>query len=448
MRPRSLTYRAEIVEPILISIAAGECCSIVGINGIGKTNLIQQLQRAEVLEHYLGEQAATIGFVVFDANMLTSWDTWGFFEGLTEALLNSLDEAAPADLAARFYRAHDRILAAPGTAATALRACAEVLDLLCARRRLVLIFDEIDPLFAQLPGNVLRNLRGLRDRHKYRLMYLTCSRQPLLSLRDETEWNAIEPFVELLTLRELALHPLNDPDAMEEIERFAGRHAHALAATLQSQIVALSGGHPALLRALTQEALLDERLLATPQQLHALPSIRLECTKIWQQLTGEELEGVVSALYKRAPDGAQIQTLVWKGLLCAGADGSLAIFSPIFADYVASLQTAPASAPQPIKIDTERRTVHYYGRDISSSLSRLEYRLLTYLWEYRGQIRPVEEVANAIYAEDEDKVIGLDRMRSLARRLKARLEQFAPDQPVPLLIYQSRGYRLGWPDGC
>ena len=230
------------MAPVLQSIAAGECCSIIGLSGVGKSNMLQHLLRSDVLNHYVGVQAETLCFVMCDTNMLAEYTPWGFFEGLAEALRTALSTKLPADDIEHLRREHEHILATTNHYTIALRYCAEMLALLCERWRIVVLFDEFDALFAQLTSNVLRNLRGLRDRHKYRLMYLTFSRQPLASLRDDGDWEQIEPFVELLSLRELGLQPLADDDARFEVGRFAARHGRALQLEAVAKIVALSGG--------------------------------------------------------------------------------------------------------------------------------------------------------------------------------------------------------------
>jgi hypothetical protein len=452
MQPRPITYRAEIIGPLLTSIAAGECCSVVGISGVGKSNMVQHMLRPDVLRHHLGDQADTLRFVILDANMLADWSAWGMFEGLIEALLSTLGSELVEEGVASLRAAHTQVLATPGQPALAFRHCAEALALLCARWRVVLLFDEFDPLFAQLPGAVLHNLRGLRDRHKYRLMYLTFSRQPLASLRDDGDWNAIEPFVELLTLRELGLQPLHDEDARLEVQRFTARHDRAIGAMAQSLIVELSGGHPALLRALIQEALHDEaRIVAERQHLHRSPAIRLECAKIWQQLTGDEQDELLAAARRRKGDRYHSQSMLLKGLLSPRPKGSPAVFSPLFAAYLAELGTPlPQGAPAPLTIDPQARQVIYYGQDIAGQLGEKERALLLYLWEHYGAICPISEVAKAVYPGEQrvyDQQYGeeFDRLRTLAGRLRRKLVALAPDQPELFAIYRRLGYRLGIP---
>ena len=450
MHKRPATYRAEIIGPALASIVAGECCTIVGMSGSGKSNMLQHMLRPDVLQHHLGPRADDLRFVMFDTNMLAEWSAWGFFEGLSEALLAALGPQLPGEAAGQLQQAHALALAAPGNHAAAMRQCAEALALLCGQWRIVLLLDEFDPLFAQLDSSVLRNLRGLRDRHKYRLMYLTFSRQPLPDLRSDDEWDEIEPFVELLSLRELGLGPLRNADAADEADRFAARHAHTLQPQLREQVVRLSGGHPAILRALTQHALLTpNNATLREEQLHKLPTLRLECTKIWQQLSGDEQDTLMLVAHDRPVDGRLAQALSLKGLLQTLGGGSSSVFSPLFATFLQTISTFPAGVRAPIQIDPTRRTVLYYGRDISSEITSLEYKLLLYLWQHLNEVCPVAEVAAAVYPDEQhvydNDISEYERLRTLARRLRQRLERLEPEQPTLFFIFRKRGYRLGVP---
>ena len=53
-----LTFRAQVIEPLLHLARAGESVALVGVAGTGKSNLARFLTRADVRLHYLGERAA------------------------------------------------------------------------------------------------------------------------------------------------------------------------------------------------------------------------------------------------------------------------------------------------------------------------------------------------------------------------------------------------------
>lgn len=446
MQLRPITYRSEIISPVLTSLAAGECCSVIGMSGVGKSNMVQHMLRPDVLAHYLGEQAEHFRFVTLDANLLAEWSAWGFFEGLYAALLAVYESELPSDVIPRVRSTHAQLLTHTDHYAVALRGCAELLGLLCQDRQLVLILDEFDPLFSALPEQVFRNLRGLRDCHKYRLMYLTFSRQLLPLLRDDDDWDVIEPFVELLSLRELGLHPLRYVDALDEVQRFAQRHQQLLDTTAAETIAEVSGGHPALLRALVQQELVTPGTIKAKQaELHLQPTIRLECAKIVQQLTGDEQEALLQVAGGLPIDDAHTRILLLKGLFCQQNE-KIAIFSPILLTYLKTLdQTRHSGGETPLVVDGAKHTIFYYGRDITAELTPRERRVLAYLWEHKDQICTVIEVARVVEPRLPDDIaedIELEFCRVMMRRLRMRLLHLAPDRLVPLLIYRKLGYKL------
>lgn len=47
-----LSYRSELLEKVIVHLLAGECCSLIGIASVGKSNLARFLQRRDVQLHY------------------------------------------------------------------------------------------------------------------------------------------------------------------------------------------------------------------------------------------------------------------------------------------------------------------------------------------------------------------------------------------------------------
>ncbi|NTV62164.1 MAG: hypothetical protein HGA65_01335, partial [Oscillochloris sp.] len=435
LNQRPLSYRAEIIAPLIQSLAAGESCSVVGINGVGKTNMLQQLRRPDVVEHFAAGRGELLAFCSLDANLLTQHDGWGFFEGMAEALLADLQHMLPTGALSRLTEEHAAILASPGNYPLALRHCAGALDAVLSHRRLVIIFDEFDALLPQLPDITLRNLRGLRDRHKYQLMYLTLSRERLPTLCDEDCQEAGEPFLELLSLCELGLHPLGEEDARREAARFAERYQRTLNPSNYERIITLSGGHPGLLRALTQVAIQQDILPSEPRDMITnVAALRNECLKLWNDLSGDERDALWQAHRSSRLDPRRGEDLLLKGLLRKGKAGQLTIFSPLLAALVdgeiaRTATTAPAdSRPVPIAINHASQHVCYYGREIGDSLSQLNFRLLSYLYGRYGELCSESEVTCAVHP-DEKADGNSERISVMVRRLSRKLKELAPNEP-------------------
>jgi energy-coupling factor transporter ATP-binding protein EcfA2 len=434
---RQHTYRKETIDRIFRQIEAGECCNIVGINGMGKTNLVKHLSNPTVIEQNLSAEKHPVCFVVLDINLLVDWTSWGFFEGLADALVHSVGNSSDQTLSAVLHESHEQIIHARGNDALSLRCCAKMVDKICQSHRLVLIFDEFDVLFTAMSEHVLRHLRGLRDRYKYQLIYVTLARHSIHHLRSD-EWEIVEPFVELFSLAEIGLPPLNAIDAAAEVDRYVHRYRSALDPSGRERVIASAGGHPALLRALTYEAL-DNRPPPTMDEFST--ALRLECSKIWNQLTGDEQDALLAFVSGAPLNREQASMLTLKGLIREHAGSGSSIFSPLLLSYMRQMQSR--SHAHTLFINQATRQVIYYDRDISE-LAPLEYKLLLYTYQRWGEMCSIRDVAEAIYVDDhmEDDY---DRLRVLARRLARRLRQYVPDEPCLFTIHRGAGYRVGFP---
>ncbi len=121
-------YRQAEVQSILAAVRAGECVSVVGLSGAGKSNLSGFLvQRA----------GASEGFSLVDCNRLSSLTPDSFFQLTRRALASNLPASAAeaADHLAALEQAIEQRLEAPP-------------------RRVCLVFDRFDglPLETQPPA--------------------------------------------------------------------------------------------------------------------------------------------------------------------------------------------------------------------------------------------------------------------------------------------------------
>ncbi|WP_129631441.1 winged helix-turn-helix domain-containing protein [Candidatus Oscillochloris fontis] len=449
--PRPITYRAEIIEPLIQHLAAGECCSIVGINGIGKTNMLQHLQRFDVIAHYITGNGEPLAFCSLDANMLAEPSGWGFFEGLTVALRVGLRTLLPEVALQRISEEHAAILAAYGNYPMALRRCSNAINVALDYTRLVIILDEFDALLPQISTTTLRNLRALRDRYKYRLMYLALTRERLPTLCPDMYAEESESFLELFSLGEEGLPPLRHEDAQRETVRFSSRYQQTIPPAEIERIIDLSGGHPSLIRTLVQVVLEYGTLSDEPRLLmRRAPNVRNECLKIWNDLSDEEQDLLWQAHHHRKLDLHDHADLSLKGLLKPHADG-WQIFSPLLDTLVAGEIARTASVtpndsqPDPISINPTTQQVYYYGREIGDQLPRLQFVLLAYLYARYGTVCSEEELYKAVYPDESEIDLSSDRIGVLVRRLSKRLQRLVPHQPKLIHTARGRGYRLGLP---
>jgi energy-coupling factor transporter ATP-binding protein EcfA2 len=248
-------YRSREVQIILRAVQAGECVSVIGLSGSGKSNLL--------------------GFLANRSGSLVGSDEV-FQPGIHPCLVdcNRLAEFS----AAAFFRLARGSLGDSSSAQDEIAA----LDSLITRRleeqaSLCLLFDRFDVAADHASGAIFSNLRALRDAHKYTLTYVTATRRSL------------DPYTELAELfiaNTLWLGPLSEGDALWNVERYSKRKGLAWDETASKQIVQLSWGYPSLLRAVC-EAYASGAALEV-QSLAGHPAVRRRVEEFWADHPDEE----------------------------------------------------------------------------------------------------------------------------------------------------------------
>jgi hypothetical protein len=450
-----LNFRAVEVRQILSHLAAGESCQIIGANGSGKSNLMQYLSQPGILEHYLGEEGGKYLLVYLNIYLLIKQNDWGLYElmlhklithlemrGVPEHILQSLDEM--------HRRATDK-----GTMHLALRYLDRALSMITqiGCERIVFLFDEFGQLVRDLSPDCYSALRGLRDEHKYQLMYVTASDRMLGELREDSF--EFELFNDLLCGHPIWLMCYSLDDTRLMVDRIAARSELSFNTVDIESIFLVSGGHPGLIRALLQSVRrglpVEEAVLADD------PQVKDECHQIWRSLAVSEQHALmqIASGFSAKIDIPTALHLQEKGLafLKAISDGSKnnpsldSLFSPLFTTY---LRNNNPAAGLLIEIDRKRREVWVQNRRIPN-LTAQEFSCLDYLDQHRGEACRPEAIASYYHenmsgsAQSGSAEVGDDVYRSAVdatiKRLRKKIEPNSGN-PRFILNVRSIGYKL------
>lgn len=327
-----LTFRAEIVSKLMGDIEQGVCACVVGLAGVGKSNLVRFMQKPETVRHYIRSAALA------DRIHLLSIDCSPGDQPRDE-LYREMD-ACLRELA----RSKGWPLPAIGQEASPYETLRIRLKTFCQERnqRVVFILDEFETVLRKQPSGILEDLRRLRDDHRERanllfivithiLPHLVAHNPPL----KETK------FFELISEHIYGLGPYSraDADSMldDRLEK-KGADPRVLSPEQRTVLYDLSGGHSRLLR-----ALFDEQYPTFPmtppdpaQLLQTLPAIRMACQHVWNHLHMDEQRLLRSVATGAAISSVEEAYLLRRGLLRRGASGAI-LFSPIFREYVRTL---------------------------------------------------------------------------------------------------------------
>ena len=493
--PLPLTFRSELIELIATSIAAGESCALVGVGSSGKSNIVRFLRdRADAREHYFGEAARRILWLMIDCNALEAFDEPSLFLALLDSLARTVAARSDLGVIATALDGLYKETVAPGGVSFAYRNLTRALETLrtAGDFQCAFVLDDCDQLIQAAPPVLLRRLRALRDEFKYKLVYVTVTRREIVDLRQHSP--EFETFYEILVVRSFAVGPYVEADARFMLDRLTARlpHPQALDPLAVRALINATGGHGGLLKAAffvtrAGEDALDSDLI---ESLSTNPSLMDECSKIWDSLDKRDHEGLLAVVAGQPVSANARLPLLAKGLLHERTDGSHAIFCPVFENCVRQKAGLPVRAiqvraiqagaiqvraiqagaiqagaiqagaiqvraihelplPEPhLEIYQGSRLVRINGNEIT--MTRAEFELLCRLYEKRGQDCRredlLERVLNAETAEPSHLGGTIDEtLDRAAAELKQKLEANGFAMPI-IVSAEGEGYRMSLKD--
>jgi hypothetical protein len=224
---------------------------------------------------------------------------------------------------------------------------AEALSYTCRLRgrRVVFLLDDFDQPLSRLPARALRELRSLRDQHKYHLAYVAALvREPANCLASRLPEQGAGParFAELFDGHVFPLRPYSQADAEQVMSRKSMGWEADPTPEQRDQLYRATGGHARLLVA--GLVYLGSRLhLPWPNVERGLcgdPGILAACRALWEKLEpGEQLALWHLAREQRdALPPEVLERLRLRGLV---RGGPAFVFSSLFERFAAA-QSQPA----------------------------------------------------------------------------------------------------------
>ena len=439
------------VRYILDCIADSECCSVVGMSNVGKSDLLRLLVDPTVVHTHPGLQGDEHVFVYVDFNHMLDMTEQGFYELILRSLLDSLQRMKRLDTLLDQLRDGYSNLVQPASdfqvPLSFSHSMAAINDGL--GRHLILLFDEFDEPLSTLDDQIFLNLRALKDRYARTVTYVTATNQRLPQIRSE---RAVGEFNELFAHHTRVLQPFDDAAARSFIDGFAGKEKVTFSENDVAFILRWAGGHVSLLEGVcrvlgpvtgepvrdsSQEWIIHREVAA---QLQRNSNLRSECVKIWADLTQQERDGLLAMFAPGdSPSPEELLALRSKGVI-DGSEDEPVVFCRVFAEFVQREHVARRPGQQGVWVDVDAGDVYVNGRQ-TSTLTDLEYRLLLLLYGRLNKICDKYQIVEAVWGEDYIDEVDDARVDKLLSRLRAKLE---PDAGKPhfLLTVRGRGYKL------
>ncbi|MEW6404387.1 MAG: helix-turn-helix domain-containing protein [Chloroflexota bacterium] len=432
----TLSYRSNEAHQVMAWVKAGQCGSIIGLRGAGKSILLHFLLREDIRQDYLGPNHNNFIFILLDLLGLIENSEWAVYELILSRVLGQLRqsgvEAAVVEEVNLLHREYIRNREAP----IAHRTIEQCLDILCSQlgKQVILLFDEVDKVFETFDPSLFLFLRGLWNAHDGQLSYIIAVSKKVAELRgDLTE---IDHFYRLIRSNICELGPLGEADAREMISHLTTSRSLELNEIQTKRLVELSGGHGGLIKAMLSllwgknyEGDLARLELAIKDE----PVIEHECHKIWSGLSKSEQASLSFLVGENLGDPQALQRLTSRGLL-RKADPPV-VFSPLFAVFVQKQSPPSANGTY---ISRSPHIVQLDGQRIEG-LTELEFSMLFYLYEHRGHVCTKDELIKNVYGQRYLNLqggISDETLQALISRLREKIE---PDRVRPRYVVTVRG---------
>jgi DNA-binding winged helix-turn-helix (wHTH) protein/energy-coupling factor transporter ATP-binding protein EcfA2 len=432
MRKTELSF-SELPGKLLEHLAVGHCVSIVGLSNSGKSTLLRMMTTDQAEKIYSSHADRPALLIYIDCNRAVEISSQAFYEVVLRSILEHLADERDG-VFGDLRDAHQTVTEA-NSAFTASLSFNLALSELCSQldKDLCLFFDEFDEIYRALDDRALLNLRALRDRFEDQLAFATATTRSLPALRGQT---VEDEFAELFSRFTFGMPLLNSQEAESIIEKL---EISNLSEDLRSRAVDLSGGHPGILVALAQSlANLPKHAAKDPVGfVHFEPQPRAECLKLWNQLTEDERESLVT-LALNPKSGLPRQQTRHLGALAMLKDGK--IFSSIFAEFVSRRGRGPDVDAQGVYLDSDSGDVWVDGIRVPV-LTDLEYRLLELLYERRDKLTDKYQIVTAVWGEEYLGDVDDARVEKLISRLRSKVEP-EPSEPCYIITRRGRGYKL------
>ena len=423
------TSRFSEIEKILKFVKAGNSVQLIGLPGVGRSNLLGLLSyNRKVREKHLSENQKWFHFVLCNFSEIRKKPLFEATKFIFLSLVDSLRERRMD----KEYEALDKIFKESVVSNDELvlfQGLKRAIDFMCIEKELtvVFLFDRFEEYISEISTEFFANLRILRNRAKYRFSVVFSLNRPL---EDLIEPMLFADFYEFLAGNIVYLQLLDKPGLdfrISYLEKVSNKQFSN--STIQA-IIDLTAGHGKLTR-LCAEAISAQDLRLKTYDLRKLlleqKAIYGACYEIWFSLIPSEQAEILSKKY----DSEYLGSI---GLI---KNNKVAI--PLFEKFISAIKQ---SSNQTISFDPVSNEIKKGETIISDTLTSSEFRLLKFLLENPDRIIEREEIIKSVWKDTKSQEGVTDQaLDQLIFRLRKKIED-DPNNPKHLQTLKGKGIRF------
>lgn len=324
------TYRQDEIELIIRMARRGESLGLVGLAGIGKSNIVNFLREIDRHAPQLEQDVSQLHFPIVDAAywQQTPFSLWKI---MLDALTQAIQELPPPpdDSKVIHIAEEERIL---NTLRSRLQWLCQELG-----HQVMFVLDDFDDVFEIGPMPMLERLSGLRSEgNREALSYLVFTKRLPHVLGRGYDLEHESKFYDLFRHNIYALEPYSPEDSFQMLKHLNEVAGNSLRERDLAEIRQLAGGHAQLLKVVFNLWLEAKGMPGVNPitYLAEQPDVQQECRRILRSLHEEEQAAALRQAQGQAAEADKpiLDHLVRRGVLLE-ADGKK-WFSPLFGRFL------------------------------------------------------------------------------------------------------------------
>ena len=441
------TSRFEEIEKVLSFIKNGNSCQLIGLPGVGRSNLLGFLSyNRSVREKHLSENQKWFHFVPMNFSEIRK-------KPLSEAtkfiFLSIIDSLRERKMTQEYERVNSifKEVSSMNDELLLFQGLKRTVDFLCIEKELtvVFLFDRFEEYISMLESEFFANLRILRNRAKYRFSVIFSLNRPL---EDLIEPMLFADFYEFLAGNIVYLPLLDKPGLdfrISYLEKVSGKQFNNK--TIKA-IIDLTAGHGKLTRLCLETVLATSNWqLATSKKLREFlleqKAIYGACFEIWYSLLPEEqtaLKKLVSTSEESLRNTSEVtegspQDMLEKLNLIKNNKIQILLFEEF-------ASTMKQSSNETIFFDSATNAIKRGEANLSDILTSLEFKLLKFLLENPDRLIQRDEIIESVWQDTKSQEGVTDQaLDQLIFRLRKKIED-DPNNPNHLQTVKGRGIRF------
>lgn len=420
------------ISKALSFIKTGSSCQILGLPGVGKSEMMRLLAyNRKVRELHLGEAQKQYHFVYMDFLEVKDRSLLDVNKFILISLAYSLNERG---LMEEYNIVNDILKEAVvfQDELILFQALKKTVDYLCLTKGLtiVFLFDRFGQYTQDVSDQFFDNLKILRNRAKFKFSCIFSLPRPMDVLTDPA---TIAEFYEFLVGNTVFFglyQKIVQDFRLLLIEQLIDKKNE----TLKKQCIELTGGHSKLLKLSYEASLSHESKIQDIQSfLLGLRQVQGVLKELEGYFTSQEktfLKEVAAREIKEIPEDMQFLMLI--GII---RDGKITI--PLFSAYLSDLKVDN----EKLSYDEQRNEILKGDTEITDNFTPSEFRLLRHLLINEGKVVEKDDLIAAVWKDTVTREGVTDQaLDQLIYRLRKKIEE-DPNNPKHIETVKGRGVK-------